>query len=490
MRYELLSKFDEIHIVNLHGSSKREEKNEEKRDECVFKIQVGVSINIFVKKKNEDKKRLARVFYKDIENGPREFKLEQLRNQSIYSIGTQEIMPKAPYYNFRPTNTSDDISEEYKNGFLLKDLFGNYNQGFKTEHDDFAVWKRKADVEKILDLFDNSKITDNELNKIYGIEDKRDWQLAKARKGLPKKEVWEKYISEVQYRPFDIRWTMFHKTLVTYPRPLFKDNVLKKENLVLGIGRQGNVKGDANWSLVSISVLPMEMNLMPRGGVYAFPVFLYQDGVRVRNFKDPEVSKINQKIGLEMQDVKDTERKEGGYLAEDLVYYIYALLHSDLYRKRYHELLQNDFPIIPYPRDKQMFLSLADLGKDLKKLHLTEDIPEDGPKVMLPNPSSLRNRVENIRTEYDGPGKIKVFFNDKQYFGNISAEAWNLEVSGYKAAEHWLIDRKKKKETLDNSDMKHFCNMIYALEETIKVKNEIDLILKKEMWPNSSAREH
>ena len=49
MRYELLKKFDEIYIVNLHGSTKRNEStNEGGKDECVFNIKVGVSINIFI----------------------------------------------------------------------------------------------------------------------------------------------------------------------------------------------------------------------------------------------------------------------------------------------------------------------------------------------------------------------------------------------------------------------------------------------------------
>lgn len=480
MRYELLSRFDEIHIINLHGSSKREEKGDERRDECIFKIQVGVSINIFIKKKNEGDKKLARVYYKDIENGKRDFKLEQLSGQSIYSIGTQEIIPEAPYYNFRPIKTSNELKNEYKSGIVLKELFGEINQGFKTNQDNFAIWKKKAEVEAIIQDFANPIKNDSLLKKTYGIEDKRDWQLAKARKGLPKEEARAKYITEIQYRPFDVRWTMFHKTLVTYPRPLFQNNVLNKENLVLGVGRQGNVRGDADWSLAIISDLPLEMNTAPRGGVYAFPLFLYKDGIRIRNLKDTEVEKIEQNICLSMQDVNDTKRKDGGYLAEDIVYYIYAVLHSDIYRKRYHELLQNDFPIIPYPKDKEMFLSLADLGKKLKQLHLLEDIPEDAPSVLLPSQSSeFRNRVEDINVVSDGPDKLRVYFNSEQFFGNISVGAWNLEISGYRAAEHWLIDRKKKKDTLENADIKHFCKMIYALDETIKIKNEIDNIMKE-----------
>lgn len=72
MRYNLLKDFDEIYVINLHGSSKRKEGNEETNDECIFNIMVGVSINIFIKHKDGNKDQLATVHYKDIYGTRRE----------------------------------------------------------------------------------------------------------------------------------------------------------------------------------------------------------------------------------------------------------------------------------------------------------------------------------------------------------------------------------------------------------------------------------
>ncbi|MBB6043301.1 hypothetical protein QIA34_00150 (plasmid) [Borreliella yangtzensis] len=66
MRYHLLKTFDEIYILNLHGSSRKKEKTEDGSvDENVFDIQTGVSIAIFVKYK-EKKNKLANIYYNSI----------------------------------------------------------------------------------------------------------------------------------------------------------------------------------------------------------------------------------------------------------------------------------------------------------------------------------------------------------------------------------------------------------------------------------------
>ena len=53
MRYSLLKTFDKIYILDLHGNAKKKETTlDGGKDENVFDIQQGVSINIFVKKRN------------------------------------------------------------------------------------------------------------------------------------------------------------------------------------------------------------------------------------------------------------------------------------------------------------------------------------------------------------------------------------------------------------------------------------------------------
>ena len=67
MRKTLLNTFDRIYIIDLHGSSKRKEVAlDGSKDENVFDIMLGVSINIFIKSKQKQKKTLTEVFHFDL----------------------------------------------------------------------------------------------------------------------------------------------------------------------------------------------------------------------------------------------------------------------------------------------------------------------------------------------------------------------------------------------------------------------------------------
>ena len=58
MRQSLMNSFNEIYVLDLHGSSLRKEKCPDgSKDENVFDIRQGVSISIFIKKQSKNKKR-------------------------------------------------------------------------------------------------------------------------------------------------------------------------------------------------------------------------------------------------------------------------------------------------------------------------------------------------------------------------------------------------------------------------------------------------
>ncbi len=76
MRKNLCESFDEIYILNLHGSSRIGEKSPDgSKDENVFDIQQGVSIALFIKR--EKKLKTCKVFYQDV-YGLRENKYDYL----------------------------------------------------------------------------------------------------------------------------------------------------------------------------------------------------------------------------------------------------------------------------------------------------------------------------------------------------------------------------------------------------------------------------
>lgn len=476
MRYELLRDFEEIYIINLHGSSKFDESTDNMKDENVFNIMVGVSVNIFVKKKETSRDGLATVHYADV-FGTRRYKLDYLKTHTLETIPFETIVPEAPFYEL--AKKSGDyalLKERYESGFKLDVFMPNKVQGFKTDKDVVAIQDSKESLEKLLEDMMSDK-TDEELRGQYAFKDTRDWKLSFSRASLKKGNNWNKYISKVCYRPFDMKWTLLHKNLVTYPRPLIQQSMMGKENLTLCVGKQGTAIGNTEWSLVFMSSLPTDINVNPRGGAYLFPMYRYDElGFRTFNFMLNVIHEIESRTGLKMQDESDTERKDGGFTGADIMDYIYAVLHSSIYRSTYHELLQNDFPSIPYPKDGACFLQMAGYGARLRSLHSLEGILQKDFITQYPV-SEGDDVVTKREFEECGEGLGKVWINGHRYFDHVPVEAWNLIISGYQPLDKWLKDRIGK--TLSGDDIRHYQKMVVAMKITVDLMADIDTQMQK-----------
>ena len=113
MRLTLMQVFDEIFILDLHGNSRKQEVAPDgSKDENVFDIMQGVSINIFVKTGHKEKSELAKVFHQNI-YGTREYKYSCLNEATQSSIQWTELTPTEPYYFFVPKDFS--VQDELMN---------------------------------------------------------------------------------------------------------------------------------------------------------------------------------------------------------------------------------------------------------------------------------------------------------------------------------------------------------------------------------------
>lgn len=472
MRYRLLKDFDEIYILNLHGSSKFDESCQDIDDENIFNIMVGVSINIFVKRKDSQHTGLAIVHYKDI-FGTRRQKLDFLSSHQLQDIDFETIYPEAPFYEFCPkTENHDELKEQYEQGFKLDSLMPKKVQGFTTDKDSIAICDDESRLATLInDMISN--VSDEILRQKYGFKDTRDWELSRSRNSLRANRNRSSYMSSVCYRPFDIRWTYLHRDIVTYPRPLIQSSMLGKENLTLCVGKQGTAIGNNEWSLVWISSLPTDKNVNPRGGAYLFPLFLYEEGYAnpTFNFAYDIIEKFEEKIGLKLQSEDSTDRENGGFLGRDVIDYIYAILHSSKYRCKYHQFLQNDFPVIPYPNNAEYFFKISALGGQLRSLHLLDNISSSDFITQYPV-SEGSNLVTTRRYEAIDSDNGRVWINDTRYFDNVPLNAWKLLVSGYQPLDKWLKDRMGL--TLSGDDIRHFQMMVVALTKTAELMVQID----------------
>ena len=112
---------------------------------------------------------------------------------------------------------------------------------------------------------------------------------------------------------------------------------------------------------------------------------------------------------------------------EDIFHYIYAVLHSPEYRRRYADFLKSDFPRIPLPQDRAGFAELADFGAQLTALHLMESDGSDKPAFDIEG----NNRIDRVRySPSSGHSPGRVFINDKQCFDGVTPEVWGSPSAG------------------------------------------------------------
>lgn len=458
MRYNLLQIFDKIYILDLHGNTKEKETAPDgSKDENVFDIQQGVSINIFVKtgKKNNDK--FAEVSHYNI-FGKRNDKYEYLIDNNLNSIVTwKELNPESPFYFFVPKN--NDNKEEYEKGFLITDLFFVNSVGVVTARDNFTIHDQKEYLIKTINEFRN---IDNETaRKRFDLgKDTRDWSVEGARNDII--QNFKNNIVRISYRPFDTRFTYFtgnSKGFHCMPRGNIMKHFIKGENLGLMACRQQKTNG-FHHCLVHKNIVESSFVSNKTSEIgYSFPLYLYHE-----HFGQTEkVANLNSEI---------KDQISATAAPKQIFDYIYAVLHSPSYREKYREFLKIDFPRIPYPENAEQFNKLTAFGEKLRHLHLMENITV--PNNFANFPKSGDSKIKNSFTEKSGDYRDnKVWVNDSQYFDNVPAVSWNFYTGGYRPSQKWLKDRKGR--TLTYEDIEHYRKIIFILNETDKIMKEIDL---------------
>ncbi|GAA8007552.1 DNA methyltransferase [Helicobacter pylori] len=216
LRRSLLECYDELYILNLHGNVRKKEKTPQgAKDENVFNIMQGVSINLFVKKAQTTKPKIR---YYDV-YGQRAEKYAFLAQHDLNSIEWLELTPREPFYLLLPLETP--LLEEYEQGFSVQDMFQVSSVGIVTGRDHVVFHKDKESLLKLLKDF--STLEPSELRRKYDIgDDSRDWRLEYAIRDVrANADNLGKYIVSCQYRPFDYRWTYYagkSKSFIAYPR--------------------------------------------------------------------------------------------------------------------------------------------------------------------------------------------------------------------------------------------------------------------------------
>jgi predicted helicase len=201
MREELLKSFSEIFILDLHGSSMRNDTAPDgSKDENVFDIRQGVAIILLVRWLDHSEAKQVR--YADLW-GLRESKYKTLAELDISTTPWTIFEPNSPFYFFLPWGS--EFKQEYDTFFSLPNIFIIYSSGIKTHRDHFVTDYDDSVLRERIAKFRESAISDAEAKEGFGLEDTNTWNVTNARKTIRDDKDWEKAFTDWLYRPFDIR---------------------------------------------------------------------------------------------------------------------------------------------------------------------------------------------------------------------------------------------------------------------------------------------
>jgi predicted helicase len=440
MRKHLLETFDKIYILNLHGDSKKKEKAPDGgKDENVFNIMQGVSISLFIKT-GKKKNGLADVHHAEL-YGKQKDKFENLNKTKLENVKWQKLEYKEPYYFFVPKDFGEQAG--YDKNFLLTDLFDIYSAGIKTKVDNISIdFNKKTLSTRVEDILTH-KYSLNEVIQKFDLNPKTTWEYD----NVLKIDYAEHCLTSYDYRPLDQRYVYYDKNFLSRSRSLVMDNFFDKENVGIETSRVGDY--------IFISKNISDEHFISDNS-FKFPLYIYsKNGSRISNLKKEIVAEIEKVVGK-------TE-------PEDILDYIYAILYSPSYREKYKEFLKIDFPRVPYPADKNKFIKLVELGRELRGIHLLES-----PKLNNFITTYQEAGSDIIEKKYLKYKDSKVYINETQYFGGVPEIAWNFYIGGYQPAQKWLKDRQGRK--LTNTDIEHYQKIVIALAETDRIMKEIDKI--------------
>ena len=451
MRWNLLKTFDDIYVVNLHGNSKRKETTPDGgKDENVFNIMQGVSINIFVKSHGDkqtadgkaDGEKLATVRYCDV-YGKRKDKLDWLKGMAFEKVQWHEVVPQAPMYFFVPKDFG--LQDEYEKGFKLDELMRLNGMGITSAHDEFVIGGREALASKFSRFATTAPGID--LYKEFDVKPKSGWDIRKGYEALHNQGDIEKYIHPIAYRIFDDSYIFYEDNLVWRTVRKVFGHFTSGDNLGLCLIKICS-RDDALPVFVTDKITDKTL-LSSKDNANVFPLYLYEESFgkteKKPNFNEEVFDKIAEAL----------KRKPS---PEEVFDYIYAVLHTPEYRSKYKEFLKVDFPRIPYPKSAAVFDKLVTLGTQLRKAHLLKDGHSQFENVAA-FAKEGENVVEGVRFE-DG----RVFINATQYFDAVPEDVFNFYIGGYQPAQKWLKDRKGQ--TLTNDDCDHYQSIILALIKT------------------------
>ena len=480
LRKHLAGDFDLIYVLDLGGNVRKNPKLSGTTHN-VFGIQVGVSINLFIKlpRRSYAARKPAKILYHAVPvPWRREEKYKFLETANSIAGVTWRTLKPDKNHNWLTSKNDKEFDEflpvgskEAKAGTSVPVIFKTYSLGvstnrdevvydFNTERlakrveqfaDDYNVelhrWKTKAkppedpkQVAQYLDAFVRyDKVKWSETLKRH-LRDQVEATYAATR------------IRDSLYRPFTKLSLYYDSLLVDRPgrfSAIFPAKKRAVENLLILVPSTG--ARSPFWCFAA-NTTP-NLNFVSIDSAQALPLFLFSE-----NEREPENNITSQALVRFQNHFDDTSIKR-----LDIFHYVYALLHHPAYRTRYEKNLKRELPRIPFlaagvvsppldctaatgdtrstreiKQDTEAFWAFSEAGKRLTALHVHYEQQPEFPLARVENKESkLDWRVEAMKLTKD---RSALIYNDWLTLAGIPPEVFGYRL-GNRSALEWVIDQ-------------------------------------------------
>ena len=444
MRQSLLGTFDQIRVLDLNGSlRRREQARGGGSDENVFDIEQGVAITLFVKRRKVERG----VWHAELW-GDRLGKYKVLAGEPMREIEWRHIEPVSPYYFLKPRQS--DANQQIYNSFRsIREIMPKSVTGIVTARDRLAIGFSRKELESSIQRF--LAETENAVSAHdSGPKNTRGWNIVEAKKAMMEKPDWRENVKIVDYRPFDQRWIVYDRRLVDWGRWDLMPSMLADNNYSLNMSRQ--VRGGVEWRHVFVGSNLFEHTYISNRTSeigYCFPL-------RINGAEN---------VSSDFRAFVDA-RFEHHFTADEILGYVYAIMHAPSYRIRYAEFLCIDFPRVPFPESSDDFEVLSGMGWALVQAHLLRELPRAG---FAAYNGTGDHSVQSVRYSAD---EQAVWINKTQSFRPVPQAVWEFHIGGFQVLDRYLKSRKDRVLTLD--EINHIGSVADSLAFTIEQMAKID----------------
>ncbi|WP_165784852.1 type ISP restriction/modification enzyme [Bifidobacterium parmae] len=505
------NEFSSIYVYNLRGNQRTSGEESRREGGKIFDSGSRATIAITMLVKNPASAEHGVIHYRDIGDYlNRQQKLDILKDVAEDDPEWIELQPDKhgdwldqrddSYTTFIPTGVQDG------NKKLPTGLFSTWSSGVITNRDAWCYNSKRGLVEANMQSMINVYLEELTRWRTSGKPAAiRDFLTADETQIKWTREVYDdirhertasynnNHIRLAMYRPFFKQWqymdSMFNNCVYLQPQ-LFPYPGAKN----LEICMVGPAAGRDYSCIISECVPDRHMQSTSQ----CFPLYWYEkvepsdDGGL---FSESDVSGADEHGYVRHDAITDTGLKvfreacPGLRISkEDVFYYVYGVLHSPEYRRRFANNLKKELPRIPLAKD---FTAFMKAGRALAHLHLDYESIDPWPVMEVgdkANPGRTEKmtyprKVKDPETGKKVPDRSVLRVAENLTIEGIPLRAYEYVVNG-KSAIGWLIDRYKvttdKKSGIVNDPNEYSENPRYivdVVEKVIRVSMEtLDIV--------------